>query len=230
MKRSDLSQIIGRFVLRHRPTLVISGALLMLGMYYTNDLGSVAARDELREVRAAVAEHRIESAERVQQQKELALNLELLQGSDTAIPAPQQLMITLGSLTDRAGQIQSELEQFTWAMVPGTTNPQTDPVVQASKEYDRIAAEVQTLLHQQPRDASILRNRCLAIFGELLALHNDEYMAGGNLELRTISRIQELQRQAKDYHLATSILFVLALLLTVISSLWKLDIPTGAPK
>jgi hypothetical protein len=214
----------GRWLKRHRRSIVLVGAIIMLATYFLRDVVSENVKEGMSKASAAATEYNSSLLLRDNQTADL-IGLERLLSRNAPVPSHDSIVDRIGVLYDHSLQIESVIDQLAGRIPGGVPKPIYKDLDEIRKNSENIKNLVLPFLDQPPSDDATFRSTALSLVNKMNDLDTSMAKSGAALQVLEIDESENMDRKASIYGYGVTLLYLVALLLTVVGSLYGIDVP-----
>jgi len=153
------------------------------------------------------------------------IGLERLLSRNAPVPSHDSIVDRIGVLYDHSLQIESVIDQLAGRIPGGVPKPIYKDLDEIRKNSENIKNLVLPFLDQPPSDDATFRSTALSLVNKMNDLDTSMAKSGAALQVLEIDESENMDRKASIYGYGVTLLYLVALLLTVVGSLYGIDVP-----
>jgi hypothetical protein len=212
------------FLAKHRRSLVLIGAVIMLVTYFVRDVIDENTKERLADMKAGAALYLSNPRSSQGELNELQKTSQILQGDANSISRPTAFASILNGCVG-VQQDVIRLSIFGRSMIPEAPPTTLTEVSDIIGRLQTTCDSAQLFLKNSPVDSNSFKEGARSLVVQLIKIENDISVAEPKLLLLEQEQEETLNGKSSLHRLVVTILYCLGLALTVIAALYKIDVP-----
>jgi len=217
-------QRFASLLVRHRRGLILLGTITLLATYFVKDVAGENTKETLADMKAGISVY-LASLPLLQQQLDELSNTSQALAGDASSVSRVTILTSIGNLSLRAQTTSLHISALLRSMPDWVHNPNADEVNGILDRTTQVVGAAEVFLGNAPAESRVFQSGARSLIQQFTDLENEVGRMGSELEIFERESSDRLERRSSWYGYIVTVLYLLGLALTVVSSLYGIDMP-----